>query len=114
MSELTDICPDFSEWPERWMGTKEDLDYGKRLLAEGRLAKKTVKRHLSNLWLLGGEIIRDVSLHREYFSQACERLSKSVGPDGGRYCRHLDSESELRSFDSTCRKLHKYLEDNSG
>jgi hypothetical protein len=31
MSKLTDICPDFQEWPERWMGTEQDLDYGKQL-----------------------------------------------------------------------------------
>ena len=24
--------PDFDEWPERWMGMEEDLDYGRRLL----------------------------------------------------------------------------------
>jgi hypothetical protein len=32
MSKLTDICPDFYEWPECWMGVKRDLDYGKNLL----------------------------------------------------------------------------------
>jgi hypothetical protein len=33
----------------------------------------------------------------------------SIGPEGGPYCRHLDSEEECRSFDATCRKLYKYL-----
>jgi hypothetical protein len=32
MSKLTDICDDFPEWPERWMETEQDLDYGKHLL----------------------------------------------------------------------------------
>ena len=59
------------------MGTEQDLEYGKRLLAamrpfaeflaEGGLAKKTVKRHLTNLWILGGVIIRDLSLYRENY-----------------------------------------------
>jgi hypothetical protein len=123
MSRLTEICPDFSEWPERWMGTERDLDYGKQLLeamrpfaeflAECGLAKNTIKRHLANLWLLGGEIIRDVSVYKEYSTSAVEKLRESVRPDGGPYCRHLDGEAEIKSFDSTCRKLHKYLEDRS-
>lgn len=102
------------------MGIKKDLEYGKQLLeamrpfaehlAEGGLAKKTIKRHLTNLWLLGGEIIRNVSLYKEYSTPASEKLRQSVGPDGGPYCRHLNSEAELESFDSTCRKLHKFME----
>lgn len=27
-----DIVPDFDQWPESWMGTDKDLEYGKRLL----------------------------------------------------------------------------------
>ena len=120
MNKLTEICPDFPEWPERWMGVGRDLEYGKRLLdsmrpfaedlAEGGLAKKTIERHLTNLWLLGGEIMRNVSLYNEYSIPASEKLRDSVGSDGGPYCRHLDSEYEVESFDATCRKLHKFLE----
>ena len=123
MTKLIDMCPDFPEWPERWMGTEQDLDYGKRLLEEMRpfaeflaevgLAKNTVKRHLSNLWFLGGEIIRDVRLNKEYSAPPCEKIRQSVGFDGGPYCRHLDSETGMKSFDSTCRKLHKYLEEKN-
>jgi len=46
-------CRDLSEWPERWMGVKEDLPPGARLveyfmpflvhLAESGLSKKTVQ-----------------------------------------------------------------------
>lgn len=121
MNKLNDICPDFSEWPKRWMVIEQDFDYGNQLLeemgpfanflAESGLAKKTIERHLSNLWLLGGEIIRDVSFDNEYSTPASEKLRQSVGPDGGPYSGHLDSEAEMRSFDSTCRKLHKYLEE---
>ena len=120
MSKLTDICPDFPEWPESWMGVKRDLEYGKELLeairsfaehlAEGNLAKKTIKRHLTNLWLLGGEIIRNVSLYNEYSTPASEKLRNSIGSDGGPYCRHLNSEAALESFDGTCRKLYKFME----
>jgi len=123
MSKLTEICPDFPEWPKRWMGSEQDLEYGKRLLgamrpfaeflAEGGLAKKTIKRHLTNLWILGGEIIREVNLYREYSITATEKLRQSVGHGGGPHCRGLDNDAEIEFFDSTCRKLHKYLEDQS-
>lgn len=70
------ICPDFEEWPSRWMGLKEDLVFGEKLLEvihafaehliNSGLKGKTIKKHLDNLWLLGGEIIRSVSNDDEY------------------------------------------------
>ncbi|MBW1769501.1 MAG: hypothetical protein JRJ65_20975 [Deltaproteobacteria bacterium] len=121
MNKLTDICPDFFEWPERWMGDKADLVYGKQLLEEFEpfalslvdrgLAIKTIKRHLTNLWLLGGEIIRDVSLSEEYSIPAIEKLRQSVSSDGGPYCRYLNSETEMNSYDSTCKKLHRFMKE---
>jgi hypothetical protein len=123
MRTLLEICPDFPEWPKRWMGIEQDLEYGKDLLeimrpfaeylAKSNLTKKTVSKHLTNLWLLGGEIIRNVSLYEEYSTSALKKLKGSVGSDGGPYCRHINSEAEMRSFDSTCRKLHKYLENQT-
>lgn len=39
---LRDLAPTFDQWPESWMGMKEDLEYGKKLLPffEDFLAKK--------------------------------------------------------------------------
>ena len=101
------------------MGIEPDLEYGNQLLDEIRpfaesladsgISKRTIKRHLDNLWLLGGEIIRDVSTGQKYSVPASEKLRKSVWPDGGPSCRHLHSEEEIKSFDSTCRKLYKFL-----
>ena len=65
---------------------------------------------MDNLWLLGGEIIRNVNTFDEYDISPDQKLRDSVGPDGGPYCRHLDSEPEVESFHATCRKLHKFLE----
>jgi hypothetical protein len=31
----------------------------------------------------------------------------------GLVCRHLDSEPEMKSYDSTCRKFYKYLKEKS-
>jgi hypothetical protein len=53
------------------MGLDKDLPPGEELvvclrpfiehLASSSLSTKTIRRHLGNLWLLGGEIIRDLS-----------------------------------------------------
>ena len=120
MTLIKDICTDFEEWPSRWMGIDEDLVYGKKLLEEMRpfaahlissgLSKKTIDKHLENLWLLGGEIIRDISLEDKYHLPACDALEGSVDKYGGMYCRHLDSEGQQRSYDSTCKKLAKFLD----
>jgi len=119
MIKLIEICPDFPEWPERWMGDEKDFEYGQKLLevmrpfaeslANSNLTQKTIKKHLSNLWLLGGEIIRDVNMEDEYSLSAFKKLRSTVGEDGGPYSRHLNNESEIKSFDSTCRKLHNFL-----
>ena len=120
MKTPEDICADFPEWPVRWMGVDEDRPYGQGLLdvmrpfvehlvAKG-LKEKTIRNHMDNLWLLGGEVIRDVGTEREYATPPIEKLRESVGSDGGPYCQHIHSEWALDSFDATCRKLHKFLE----
>lgn len=119
MKTLEYFCPDFTEWPESWHGVKEDIPYGQgiidamrpfveHLISQG-LAKKTIKIHLDNLWLLGGEIIRSVSMFEKYSIPPEENLLRNVDEEGGPYCRHLDSESQRRSYDATCRKLYKFL-----
>ena len=119
MSKLDKICPDIQKWPETWMGLEQDLDYGKKILeeimpfaeylVESGLTEVTIQKHLSYLWLLGGEIIRNVSMDNEYSIPASTKLRSVIGTDGGPYCRHLKTETKMKSFDSTCRKLHKYL-----
>jgi hypothetical protein len=103
------------------MGMDEDVPYGQgivdamkpfieALIAEG-LSDRTLRKHMDNLWLLGGEIIRDVSMSEEYEGiTPADKLWESLGPDEGPYCRHLHSEVEQRSFDTTCGKLHRFLE----
>ena len=113
-----DISPDFPEWPDSWHGMPVDITYGQGIIDEMRpfiihliesgLKNKTLKKHMTNLWLLGGEIIRDVSLHDEYDIPPAQYLKKSIGSCGGPYCRHLNSEAEENSYDATCRKLHKF------
>jgi hypothetical protein len=115
-----DIIRDCEKWPKQWMGLGEDVPYGRgivnamkpfieALISEG-VSDRTLRKHLNNLWLLGGEIIRDVSLNEEYAEIApVDKLVESIGDNGGPYCRHLHSDEEQGSFDTTCRKLHRFL-----
>jgi len=64
---------------------------------------------VDNLWLLGGEIIRDLNEDPSLRKVAAERLLRNViHKDGGPLIQN-GSEKEQRSFDSTCRKLHRFL-----
>jgi len=82
------------------------------LLAEGG-SDRTIQKHIGNLWLLGGELIRAVSMDEAYAKIApADKLWKSLGPDDGPLCRHINSDSAQRSFDATCRKLYRFLKNS--
>jgi hypothetical protein len=120
MNTPEDICPSLPEWPKRWRGYDKDVPYGQGLVDAMRpfmvhlialgLSRRTIRRHMSFLWLLGGEIIGSVNCHDEYGIPPLLKLEQSVDDEGGPLCRHLDSGSETDAFDTTCRKLHKFLE----
>lgn len=70
---------------------------------------QTIQKHVDNLWLLGGEIIRDLNEDPSLRKLPVERLlHDAVDADGGPLS-HNGSEQEQRSFDSTCRSLHRFL-----
>ena len=121
MTNRNKILKECDGWPKAWRGTDEDVPYGQGLveammpfiltLLDGDVSERTARKHLGHLWLLGGEIIRNVSLYDEYDEMTpAEKLKQSIGPDEGPLCRHLSSESEQRSFDATCGKLCRFLE----
>ena len=121
MTDRTTMMKECDKWPKQWMGLDEDVPYGQgiveamkpfvsALLAED-ITDRTVRKHLDNLWILGGEIIRDVSMHDEYGKIApADKLKEFISLDEGPVCRHVDSESARRSFDATCGKLCRFLE----
>lgn len=110
---------DLDQWPRSWMGLEKDLPPGEQLLACFRpfieqlaassLSPKTIRRHVDNLWLLGGEIIRDLHEDPSLRKLAAERLLRKVIHHDGGPLIHNGSEDEQRSFDSTCRKLYRFL-----
>ena len=101
------------------MGLEKDLPPGEQLLARLRpfieylasssLSAKTIRRHVDNLWVLGGEIIRDLNEDPSLRKVAAEKLLRNVIHEDGGPLIHNGSEDEQRSFDSTCRKLHRFL-----
>ena len=102
------------------MGTKEDREYGKKLLPfmeeflndliKRDLSQKALKNHIDNTWLLGGSIIKHVSLYEEYKIAPLKKLVDSVAtggmlPDG---YDHMPV-SEARAFERTCELFEEFL-----
>src|SRR6266436_10087668 len=118
-ADASAYCRDLDTWPRSWMGLEKDLPPGEELvanlrpfiehLASSSLAPKTIRKHVDNLWLLGGEIIRDLHEDPSLRKVAAERLLHNVIHEEGGPLIHNGSEDEQRSFDSTCRKLHRFL-----
>ena len=117
---LRELCPDFDEWPRRWMGMLEDLAYGKKLLPymeeflndllKRDLSRLTLKNYIDHAWLLGGSIIARVSNDENYEVPALKMLQKSVDmggilPDG----RDHMTEKETRAFERTCEQFEVFL-----
>ena len=122
-SRLERYCRGLDGWPRSWMGWEKDLPPGEELVAGFRpflehlvgsdLSPKTIQRHVDNLWLLGGEIIRDLNQDPSLRKLSADRLVQSVIGDDGGPLIHNGSEEEQNSFDATCRKLHRFLTLNS-
>jgi hypothetical protein len=118
---LERYCRGLDGWPRAWMGVEKDLPPGEKLVACFRpfldglvasdLSPKTIQKHVDNLWALGGEIIRDLhenpSLRRKSIEQI---LGDRIDDEGGPLIYPMESEEDQqRSFDSTCKKLHRFL-----
>jgi hypothetical protein len=101
------------------MGLEKDLPPGEALvvcfrpfiedLASSNLSPKTIRRHVDNLWMLGGEIIRDLHYDPSLRKNAAEGLLRNAIHEDGGPLVHNGSEEEQRTFDATCRKLHRFL-----
>jgi hypothetical protein len=102
------------------MGLEEDLPAGEKIVAYFRpflehlvssnLSRKTIRKHINNLWVLGGEIIRDLNLTPSLRKLRIEQLVFDLIQDGGPLLYHCDSEEELQSFESTCRRLYRFVQ----
>jgi hypothetical protein len=117
--DLEHYCRDLNGWPRSWMGLEKDLPPGEQLvalfrpflqyLAASDLSPKTIQKHVDNMWVLGGEIIRDLNQTPSLRKLPVERLLADLVEDGGPLLYHSDSEEQQRSFESTCRKFRRFL-----
>src|SRR5690242_7862356 len=116
---LERYCRGLEGWPRSWMEWEKDLPPGERLVACFRpflehlvgsdLSPKTIQRHVDNLWMLGGEIIRDLNQDPSLRKRPVDRILHAVIDADGGPLIHNGPEEEQRSFDATCRKLHRFL-----
>ena len=112
--------PDLDQWPRSWMGVKKDIAAGEQIvtcfqpflaeLAGSGLTPKTVRKHVDNLWVLGGELIRDLNETPRLRKRLIADLVFDAVEDGGLLPHQHDSEEQLRSFESTCRRYRRFLE----
>ena len=120
-SRFERYCRGLETWPHSWMGWEKDLPPGEKLvgcfrpflehLVDSDLSPKTIQKHVDNLWALGGEIIRDLNQNPSLRKKSIEQiLDDRIDDEGGPLVYALESEeSQQRSFDSTCRKLYRFL-----
>lgn len=106
-------------WPKSWAGFEDDVRIGVDLAAYMRpfilhlrdsgLARKTIRRHLDNTWVIGGEIIRLLQDDEDRRGWTGERLLLDAVRGGEAPLLYHGTKAEQRSTDATARKLHKYL-----
>jgi hypothetical protein len=117
---LATYCPDLATWAASWCGEERDVIPGEaivevftpflqNLLGQG-LSRKTRNLHRDNLWLLGGEIIRDINETPKLRKRpVAELIREAIVNNAGPLIHGGFSEQEQRSFDSTCKKLNRFL-----
>jgi hypothetical protein len=123
--EIAAYCPDLDQWPTSWMYEKRDVSPGRQMveyfkpflrhLLGSELSRKTLRQHRDNLWLLGGELIRNLHeapwLRKRLIDQV---VLQALDDEGGPLiCRGAATEQQQRSFDATCRKFYRFLKDRN-
>ena len=103
------------------MGVERDIPPGEQLIACFRpfleqlvssdLSRKTIRKHIDNLWVLGGELVRDMNETPKLRKLPAKDILLKVLDDEGWPLIHHGSEQQQHSFDSTCRKLYRFLTD---
>src|SRR5712691_6202499 len=99
------VCKDINEWPRSWMGFPEDIPRGEHVvecfqpflhhLVQLQLSRNTLRKHVNNLWVLGGEIIRKLNDTPSLRNVPIDDLVFDVVEDGGPLPYGCDSEEAL-------------------
>jgi len=120
-SALRRVVPHLDKWPMRWSLDDPDLEIGEATVALFKpyllsLLKKGLpdaKRcgHADQLFLLGHEVVRHWYLSNQNRT-AKEIVADLISDDAGPLLKG-STEKEQRTFDRTCRKLHRFFETES-
>lgn len=118
--EVLTYVPDIGEWQDSWMVDQPDRATGEAIvtvltpfieyLINQGLTKRTIKHHVDNLWALGGEMITAI-----HWDESLRKLSardlvlNAIDEAGGPLLRNPFDPKDQKPFDSTCRKLYKFL-----
>lgn len=103
--DISRYYADLENWPRSWMGWEKDLPPGEKLvacyrpfiehLASSSLSRKTIRKHVDNLWILGGEIIRDLNETPSLRRKDVEHILFDVLDDeGGPLIHNCNSEEQ--------------------
>ena len=121
-------CQELDEWPRRWRGLPEDLLPGRQIVAycqpflvhlsHQKLSRRTIRKPVNNLWVLGGEIIRDLHQTPALRKVPLERLIFDALREGGplpyhcatRLWRHSTLTEQLGVEDADENDLYAALD----
>ena len=110
---------DIDHWPHAWRVESDDLALGKIMVDLFKVflthqlqlprSRKTLRVHRDNLHALGGQIIRLWHEKPHLRKRGILRmLLEAIGDDGGPIVYPPLTDVDQRSFDSTCRLLHRF------
>ena len=115
----TEVATLMEDWPTSWAGTDEDEPVGRQLVAvlhrfmthlqQQDLSASTVRRHLDHLWLIGGEIIRQLDDEPARRDKPTYVLLIEAIQDGEAPLVRDLTEAQQAALDATARKLLKFV-----
>jgi len=122
--DLSHYVKDIEEWPESWMIDRADLATGRAILTvlepfiqhlvNRGLSRRTLKHHIDNLWALGGEVISNVNADPSQRKLSARGLVlDAIDEEGGPLLNGGFSPDAQESFDTTCRKLYRFLKSSA-
>jgi hypothetical protein len=112
-------CLDIDHWPHAWRVESEDIARGNVMVDLFKVflthqlsltrSRKTLRVHRDNLHALGGQMIRIWHEQPHLRKRGILRmLLEAIGDDGGPIVYPPLTEAHQRSFDSTCKLLHRF------
>lgn len=120
---LMQYCKDIDEWPNRWEIDQADVVIGQAIneyfksfllskIEQGR-TRKTIRMTGGYLWVLGGELIRQINNDEsERKLSAKDLILKYVDEGGGPYWSHANNELDHARYDSICKQFLKFITAN--